>query len=299
MEQVNLIIALRKRNKSFRISLPIYVLYCFFGLIIFSLFIGGASFLSYNQRLRELNRAKILTKENDRLNHKLAKIQNQVLRLKQAVVDLAEFDAKLRVSTAMDAVPEEIREMGVGGMASVNQADQNDDLVQTENTIAELERQLQFQKSSFAEIQANVKQQENALSHTPSIWPVGGWLSSGFGYRKDPFTGRHTMHNGLDIVAPPGTAIVAAADGKVCFAGVKSGWGRVIEVDHGYGYTTFYGHCSSIFKSYGSVVRRGEMIATVGRSGKTTGYHLHYGIKISGSWVNPSNYLLDNYSLVD
>jgi len=275
------------------------VLYCFFGLIIVSLFIGGASFLSYNQRLRELNRVKILTKENNRLNHKLAKIQNQVLRLKQAVVDLAEFDAKLRVSTAMDAVPEEIREMGVGGMASVNQADQNDDLVQTENTIAELERQIQFQKSSFAEIQANVKQQENALSHTPSIWPVGGWVSSGFGYRKDPFTGRHTMHNGLDIVAPPGTAIVAAADGKVCFAGVKSGWGRVIEVDHGYGYTTFYGHCSSIFKSYGSVVRRGEMIATVGRSGKTTGYHLHYGIKISGSWVNPSNYLLDNYSLVD
>lgn len=299
MEQVNLIIALRKRNKSFRISLPIYLFYTFLGFIVLSLLLGGASLLSYNQRLRERNRARILTNENNRLNRKLAKIENRILQLKQAVVNFADFDSKLRVSLAMDVVPEEVREMGVGGMAAVNQSDQNDDLAKAENTIAELERQVQFQKSSFAEIQANLTQQENALTHTPSIWPVGGWVSSGFGYRSDPFTGRKTMHLGLDIVAPAGTPIVAAADGRVSFAGVKAGWGRVIEVDHGYGYTSFYGHCLSIFKSYGSVVHRGEMIATVGRSGKTTGYHLHYGIKVFGSWVNPANYLLDNYSLME
>jgi len=299
LEQVNFFIALRKRNKTVRFSLPIYLLYCVLGLIAVSLVIGGVSFFTYNQRLREHNRTKTLVKENIVLNQNLAHIENQVKRLKQAIVELAEFDSKLRVSTAMDLIPQEIREMGVGGLSSVNQADPNDDLVKTENTIAELERQVQFQKSSFAEIQANLKQQENALSHTPSIWPVGGWVSSGFGYRNDPFTGRNEMHKGLDIVAPPGTSIVAAADGKVCFAGVKAGWGRVIEVDHGYGYTTFYGHCQSIRKGCGDVVRRGEVIATVGRSGKTTGYHLHYGVKISGSWVNPSNYLLDNYAVVD
>jgi murein DD-endopeptidase MepM/ murein hydrolase activator NlpD len=257
------------------------------------------SFLSYNQRLRERARTKTLVKENNLLNQKLTDIETQVKRLKQAFLELAEFDSKLRVASAMDLIPQEIREMGIGGEISVNQVNQDDGLAHTENALAELERQVQFQKRSFVEIETYLTQQENALSHTPSIWPVGGWLSSGFGYRNDPFTGRYVMHEGVDIVAPPGTSIVATADGRVCFAGTKSGHGRVVEIDHGYGYITFYGHCQSLRVNYGDVVRRGHIIATVGRSGKTTGYHLHYGVKVSGSWVNPVNYILDNYAVVD
>jgi murein DD-endopeptidase MepM/ murein hydrolase activator NlpD len=299
LEQVNLFITLGKRNKVFRIALPIYLLYAILGVFILCLMSGVASFLSYNQRLRERSRARALAKENVLLNKKLSSIENELVQLKQAIMDLAEFDSKLRVATAMELVPIELREMGVGGVASVNWADQNGDITEIENTIAELTRQCQFQKQSFTEIEKYLKQQENVLNHTPSIWPVGGWVSSGFGYRHDPFTGRVAMHNGIDIVAPPGTPIVATADGRVCFAGVRPGYGKVIEIDHGYGYITFYGHCASIRKGYGELVKRGEVIATVGRSGKTTGYHLHYGVKVSNSWVNPLNFILDNYAVVD
>jgi murein DD-endopeptidase MepM/ murein hydrolase activator NlpD len=300
LEQVNLLIFLRKRNKSFRISIPIYVIYCLVGLILISLIIGTVSFLTYNQRLIEHKRTNILARENRLLSDKLTKIENQLTRFKQTIIELSEFDSKLRLSFAMDLIPQDVRLMGVGGLNHEDVMDEGQvDLIQTENTLAELERQAQFQKQSFAEIVTYIQQQDKVLSHTPSIWPVGGWVSSGFGYRNDPFTGRRVMHRGIDIVAPPGTPIVAAADGRVNFAGVKSGYGKTVQIDHGYGYTTFYGHCQSIRVRYGQVVRRGHVIATVGRTGKTTGYHLHYGVKVSGKWVNPRNYILNNYAVVE
>ncbi len=299
MEQVNFVIAFVKRNRILRTNLPIYLLYCVTGLIGLSLALGVFSFLSLNQRLREQNLIKILTKENSTLRRKLGYIENEVARLKERLLALAEFDTKLRLASAIELVPQDVRAMGIGGIASVNLTNENADLLQIEKTLAELNRQVQFQEVSFAEIEKHLKQQETVLNHTPSIWPVCGWVSSGYGYRRDPFTGRKVMHNGIDIVAPPGTPIVATADGRVCFAGIRPGYGKVIEIDHGYGYITFYGHCQSIRKGYGEKVTRGEVIATVGRSGKTTGYHLHYGVKVSGTWVNPLNYILDNYAVVD
>ncbi|MEO0093250.1 MAG: peptidoglycan DD-metalloendopeptidase family protein [candidate division WOR-3 bacterium] len=299
MEQVNFVIAFVKRNRILRTNLPIYLLYCVIGLIGLSLALGVFSFLSLNQRLREQNLIKILTKENSTLRRKLGYIENEVARLKERLLALAEFDTKLRLASAIELVPQDVRAMGIGGIASVNLTNENADLLQIEKTLAELNRQVQFQEVSFAEIEKHLKQQETVLNHTPSIWPVCGWVSSGYGYRRDPFTGRKVMHNGIDIVAPPGTPIVATADGRVCFAGIRPGYGKVIEIDHGYGYITFYGHCQSIRKGYGEKVTRGEVIATVGRSGKTTGYHLHYGVKVSGTWVNPLNYILDNYAVVD
>ncbi|MEO0115170.1 MAG: peptidoglycan DD-metalloendopeptidase family protein [candidate division WOR-3 bacterium] len=299
MEQVSFVIAFVKRNRILRTNLPIYLLYCVTGLIGLSLALGVFSFLSLNQRLREQNLIKILTKENSTLRRKLGYIENEVARLKERLLALAEFDTKLRLASAIELVPQDVRAMGIGGIASVNLTNENADLLQIEKTLAELNRQVRFQEVSFAEIEKHLKQQETVLNHTPSIWPVCGWVSSGYGYRRDPFTGRKVMHNGIDIVAPPGTPIVATADGRVCFAGIRPGYGKVIEIDHGYGYITFYGHCQSIRKGYGEKVTRGEVIATVGRSGKTTGYHLHYGVKVSGTWVNPLNYILDNYVVVD
>ncbi len=258
------------------------------------------SLLTYSQRIKDHARTKTLTKENQILSDKLAQIESQLEQLKMTITDMAEYDTKLRLSVAMDLVPNEVRQMGIGGLINDDQTDAGPSgLVQTENTLAELERQVQFQKQSFAEIEFYMKQQENVLNHTPSIWPVGGWVSSNFGIRNDPFTGKRVMHKGMDIVAPPGTPIIAAANGKVIFAGVKGGHGKVVEIDHGYGYSTFYGHCQSIRVTYGTKVQRGQTIATVGRTGKTTGYHLHYGVKISGSWVNPRQYILDNYADTD
>lgn len=264
--------------------------------------IGGViTLFSISNNLKIRHQARALVKENILLNKKLGYLKEQIEELKQRAKELAEFDAKLRVAWAMDLVPKEVRLMGVGGPSNfpTERQESGIDFLAVEKTIDELSRQLQYQRQSYLEIEAYLKQQEDVLNHTPSIWPVRGWVSSGFGKRRDPFTGRYVMHNGIDIVAPPGTPVVAPADGRVCFASVKPGFGKVIEIDHGYGYVTFYGHCQSIRKTYGETVRRGEIIAYVGRSGKSTGYHLHYGVKVSGVWVNPLNYILDNYATAD
>jgi murein DD-endopeptidase MepM/ murein hydrolase activator NlpD len=135
--------------------------------------------------------------------------------------------------------------------------------------------------------------QKTLLVSTPSIWPVKGWVTSGFGSRKSPFTGQAVMHEGLDIATKTGTPIMAPADGVVAFSGIKGSFGRVLVIDHGYGYTTFYGHCSALDKKVGDKVKRGDIIAYVGSSGQTTGPHLHYEVRANGVCTNPTKYILD------
>jgi murein DD-endopeptidase MepM/ murein hydrolase activator NlpD len=157
-------------------------------------------------------------------------------------------------------------------------------------------RRVRFEQQSLAEIAAAVKEQESRLKNVPSIWPVQGWVGSGYGYRRDPFTGRREMHPGFDIVAPTGTPVAATAAGHVIYAGWKSGWGRCVEIDHGGGIRTFYAHCRSLKVSSGENVFRGDAIATVGNSGRSTGTHLHYGVLASSRWVDPNNYVLTQLS---
>ena len=128
---------------------------------------------------------------------------------------------------------------------------------------------------------------------TPSIWPVRGWVTSGFGARISPFTNQLAMHDGLDIGAPPNTPIRCPANGHVVSAGFDAKMGNVILVDHGYGIETEYGHLSKLLVRQGQKVRRGDVIALVGSTGLSTGPHLHYMVKLKGQTVNPHNYILD------
>lgn len=125
----------------------------------------------------------------------------------------------------------------------------------------------------------------------PSIWPVRGRITAGFGQRLDPFSGEGAFHSGVDISAPFGTRIQAGGDGIVLRAGWDSGYGNEIVVDHGYGMTTKYGHLSKIFVVVGQEVKRGQVIGAVGMTGRTTGPHLHYEVIVNDTPVNPSKYL--------
>jgi len=125
----------------------------------------------------------------------------------------------------------------------------------------------------------------------PSIWPVRGQITAGFGQREDPFSGEDAIHKGVDISAPFGTRVEAAADGIVLEAGPESGYGNEILIDHGYGLTTKYGHLSKIFVVVGQVLKRGQVIGAVGMTGKTTGPHLHYEVHVKDTPVNPTKYL--------
>jgi murein DD-endopeptidase MepM/ murein hydrolase activator NlpD len=125
----------------------------------------------------------------------------------------------------------------------------------------------------------------------PSIWPVRGQISAGFGQRLDPFSGEGVFHSGVDIRTPYGTRVESAGDGIVLQAGFDSGYGNEIVVDHGFGMTTKYGHLSKIFIVVGQEVKRGQVIGAVGMTGKTTGPHLHYEVIVNDTPVNPMKYL--------
>ncbi|MGO8789022.1 MAG: M23 family metallopeptidase [Terriglobia bacterium] len=125
----------------------------------------------------------------------------------------------------------------------------------------------------------------------PSLWPVRGRLTEGFGQRLDPFSGEGVFHSGVDISVPYGTRVESGGDGIILQAGFSSGYGNEIVVDHGYGMTTKYGHLSKIFVVVGEEVKRGQVIGAVGMTGKTTGPHLHYEVLVNDTPVNPMRYL--------
>lgn len=139
------------------------------------------------------------------------------------------------------------------------------------------------------------------LGAVPSVHPIGGegWYSSGFGHRKDPFTGRRSFHSGLDISAKAGSPVLATADGIVEYSGREGFFGYVVKVDHGNGIHTVYAHNSVNLVTKGEQVRRGQVIARVGSTGRSTGPHLHYGVRVDGEYVNPYRYILPDDVVVD
>ncbi len=132
----------------------------------------------------------------------------------------------------------------------------------------------------------------NNLAHTPSIWPVKGFVASGFGERQDPIGGEEAYHAGMDISAPYGSPVQAPAEGLVLEVGWKAGYGNTIVIGHGNGLTTLYGHLSQVLVEPGRTVKRWQRIGLVGTSGRTTGAHLHYEVHRDGQAVNPARYLL-------
>jgi murein DD-endopeptidase MepM/ murein hydrolase activator NlpD len=146
---------------------------------------------------------------------------------------------------------------------------------------------------AFEQLVEKLRGVRDRLAATPSIWPANGFVTSGFGWRLSPFTGRRHFHAGLDIAADTGTDIVAAARGRVAFAGPKGAFGQIVILDHGFGVRTLYGHTSSIHVKRGEQVERGERIASVGNTGRSTGPHLHYSVQLKGKSVNPADYVLE------
>lgn len=138
-----------------------------------------------------------------------------------------------------------------------------------------------------------LKGREIQLASTPSILPVKGWVTSHFGYRIDPFTGRRALHQGLDVVARIGAPIVSPAEGVVTFAGKYGSYGNAVMIFHGYGVTTLYAHCNELYVQVGQRVRRGDVVASVGNTGRSTAPHLHYEVIVHGVPVDPRKYVLN------
>src|SRR5256885_8126141 len=229
----------------------------------------GMTQQAVHMRIEEENNR--LRMENERQRQKLQKLENRV--------DAIETDARrLSEQSGVSREEEGASTHGAGGPAlRLDEAS----VEALEARAARLEEDLQVYAVALRE-----------RERIPSIWPVEGGLSDGFGIRSNPFGGSSSeFHPGQDITAPPGTPVAAAADGTVAQAGWQSGYGQVVVIDHGNGLTTRYGHLSKIEAAVGQALKRGEDVGQVGSTGRSTGPHLHYEVRISDVAVSPLHYL--------
>ncbi len=165
---------------------------------------------------------------------------------------------------------------------------------------AEFDYKYEVVTSYLKEIEVRVHQldqhlldKESFLRSTPTLMPAAGHLTSSYGPRMSPYAGRIKMHEGIDVGAPSGTPIIAPADGVVTYSGAKPGFGNFVQIDHGYGVETIYGHASTLTVRKGQKVVRGDRIATVGNTGYSTGPHVHYEVRVNGTPVDPLYYTLN------
>lgn len=229
----------------------------------------------------------------------IERYERDISELRQMISRLKLANKKLMLMAGVDTTASsQINFGGVGGgidtdeLSSIIQ-ETEETMLQKIDHLAKLKEAALNQEELSQRLMEFFQDQKTLLASTPSIWPVKGWVTSGFGMRKSPFTGRKTMHAGIDIATRTGTPIAAPADGVVSFSGRKGSFGKVLVIDHGYGYNTFYGHCSSLKKKVGERVKRGDVIAYVGNTGRSTGPHLHYEVRVNGVPTNPTKYILD------
>jgi murein DD-endopeptidase MepM/ murein hydrolase activator NlpD len=246
--------------------------------------------------------ARRLEAQNDALTSTLGQLRGRVEGLESTLEGLAERDAQVRLVAGLDAIGEEILEVGVGGPGL--STPQSNPLFRLNETLGEtafavaydlnaLERRARLLDQSLAEANETLVMHTDLLESTPSILPTGGILTSRFSSsRPHPIHNRVLPHEGIDISAPRGSAILAAAKGRVVQAGNFSGYGQMVEIDHGHGFTTRYGHASRLLVRRGQTVERGEVIAHVGSTGIATGPHVHYEVRLNGAPQNPMNYVL-------
>jgi murein DD-endopeptidase MepM/ murein hydrolase activator NlpD len=181
-------------------------------------------------------------------------------------------------STEMTDVPDILRpESVIEGLAQPS-ADQ-------------LLREIKVRIESYRDLSAALQTQQQNLERKPSTWPVNGRKTSSFGYRKDPFTSRLSKHSGLDLAAPTGTPVRTTAFGKVVSSTYDREYGNMVKIDHGGGIETLYAHLSERLVKTGDKVNRGDLIGKVGSTGRSTGPHLHYEVRVNGNPVNPTQYL--------
>ena len=213
---------------------------------------------------------------------------------------MKDFDKKIRIIANLEKGQEPNVFMGMGGPSPSDIRDkmksEKDDKALAHQMKADLERlqsETVTQEQSLSELEKLLEAKKDVLTHTPSIWPIAGWVTSNFGFRTNPFTGLTQMHEGLDISNRVGTPILAPADGIVSDIGNDNANGRILVVSHGFGITSRFAHLSKTIVKVGQKVNRGDKIAEVGMTGKTTGPHLHYEVRLSGIPVNPTRYILN------
>jgi murein DD-endopeptidase MepM/ murein hydrolase activator NlpD len=192
----------------------------------------------------------------------------------------------------------ELQSSAVSGQSDLagsgqNGLDQQELVASVKQSIVWLANEADVQEHTLQELSLAAEQRSSRWAATPSIWPVKGWVTSGFGPRVSPFTEKPAWHDGLDIGAAANAPVQAPAQGRVTSVGFDPKLGNVVKLDHGFGIETLYGHLAKTLVKEGQRVKRGDVVGLVGSSGLATGPHLHYMVKVNGQTFDPTKYILD------
>ncbi len=268
---------------------------------------------SYIEQLSKENAVlSNINRENEKKLHeikdKLVRLETDLTYLDSLSGEITEIVKGTKPSTASASIPSrgDYERGTLPGrqtepseiISLVNSSNQNSSLVEratmfseTTDWLNELQKSADKMDTQLNSLKKSAISYRDRLEHTPRGMPTRGRVTSRYGSRRHPVTGRTQMHEGIDLAAPTGTPIVATADGVVLFSGSRAGYGRTVIINHGYGFQTLYGHTSKIVVRVGQRVKRGQVIAYVGSSGVSTGSHLHYEVRVSGKPKNPWSYM--------
>lgn len=233
----------------------------------------------------------------------------QITSLKTKVLALNKFENQIRFIANIEKTDETESLFGVGGSIPEDldtrvplTAKHNSLLREMHDQVEQLHFASTLQKDNLDSLYNHFKEQRNLLASTPAIRPIRAseitkgktwWPTSKFGYRKSRFTGLREFHKGYDIATKIGTPIIATANGTISFSGPRGNYGNFVVIDHGHGLVTRYAHCEKVLKKSGERVKRGDTIALVGDTGRSTGPHVHYEVNLNGIPVNPEKYILN------
>lgn len=258
---------------------------------------AGRDYRIIKKQIPQLTRFQ---KENKLQKEQLVILTQKIDQISTKLVELKNFDQKLKTMVNLESNADNNQFFGIGGSDTalmdpnytIEEAHQK--LVRLmHKSLDDLDREITVQTLEKAELVDFFENQKSMLAHTPSLWPTKGWISSRFGQRISPFTNEREFHKGLDISTSKLSPILAPADGVVSSVRWDHGYGKILTINHDYGLKTRYAHLEESLVKKGQYVKRGQKIALVGNTGRTTGPHLHYEVHLNGAPVNPLRYILN------
>ena len=278
----------------------------FVGLFSFGL-ISLAILMRFGfEKIYPTPRQIIYEQKNNTLRAEYAALNTELQEVESQLADLRNRDDRFyRAILSLDPVSSTIRGVGTGGALRdqhLRNLREPGMVLNVSQRIEKISNKVKVQNSSLNTVLEEAMEKQRFLACRPSINPISPadpfWLTSGYGYRNDPFTGKRTAHHGIDLAGPEGLAIHCTGAGTVITAKMnRYGYGKEVVVDHGFGYTTTYAHLQDILVEEGQKLKRGEVLGTLGSTGRSTGPHLHYEIRKDGGAVNPHYFFYENLSV--
>jgi murein DD-endopeptidase MepM/ murein hydrolase activator NlpD len=278
------------RAKFRKLKVSHRLLFSVLSIVTSSLCLSSFFSVQYFTSLSQTHELSKLKRENRELQTANEQFSRSVESLRTQLVTVEDRTHKLAIIAGINSLDEGSQGGGVGGIrpADLGENPYRDDLDKMSLRSRQINKDLSVLEQRFVA-------QSQLLSSTPSIAPVHGILTDGFGGRSDPFTGEPGTHNAIDISSAVGQAVRAPADGIVVKSEWANGYGNVIYISHGYGFSTRYGHLSSFAVRPGQRVKRGDILGHVGSTGRSTGPHLHYEVRLNNNPVNPLEYILNAF----